>query len=829
MKITSLNGQWKGRYCLPGELPVDFDATVPGCAHTDLLRAGRIPDYFQDYHTQDVQFIENAYFIYTREFVFDGDPEGMELHFDSLDTFCDIFLNGEKIGHSEDMFLPCVIPVSGPLKQGSNVLSVTFYPPAKEVAGYPPLPAAFTAERLYIRRMQCTFGWDWVDRFVTMGIIGDVTLCRPSCTELDSVYVATTQIDAQGAELYVQVDFTRVKAGTQLRLVMRGPGGEVIWKQERVIVEDTVSEWVSVESPQLWYPNGYGKQPLYRLCACVEDGDGTCLSERETVFGIRTIRVMELADAPDSEYHRKCMELKKSPHLRENDRNEEFSGFIVVVNGVKVFCKGANWVPCEPFPSDARPEKYRELLRLTAEANVNILRIWGGGLFEKDVFYEECDRLGILVTQDFLMACGQYPEDQAWFLEKLRQEAAYAAKKLRSHACLAWWTGDNENSAPGDLGMVNYPGRKAANLAIGPVIRRMDPYRRFFPSCPYGGKPFLSVTKGNAHNTFFLDWMFGVFQNSDLSDYHAFFDKTLSRFCSELPVMGAPAFSSLRRFLSPDKITDDDSLRFHTKNNPSPGFAGFGIYDAEKLFAEKLLGSFRSEEDKLFKMQYIQYEWVRITIELYRQNKWFSAGALFWMLNDCWPANGWALIDYYGNPKAGYYALKNTCRPVTASIEAAGSPANFRLHILNDSLRPSAGTARLFVQSTGSAEVLWEMTVAFDTPANQSVPVWEGHIPLPDSGAVLLCDLEMGEERYRTIYFPKRVCDLGLTGAAVQVLEQTDSRITLKADGYIHAVGLDGDYTFEDNFFPLLPGEVRSVAFRKNPDAAGDGIQIHCL
>lgn len=119
--------------------------------------------------------------------------------------------------------------------------------------------------------------------------------------------------------------------------------------------------------------------------------------------------------------------------------------------------------------------------------------------------------------------------------------------------------------------------------------------------------------------------------------------------------------------------------------------------------------------------------------------------------------------------------------------------------------------------------------MAFDTPANQSVSVWEGHIPLPDSGAVLLCDLEMGEERYRTFYFPKRVCDLGLTGAAVQVLEQTDSRITLKADGYIHAVGLDGDYTFEDNFFPLLPGEVRSVAFRKNPDAAGDGIQIHCL
>lgn len=174
-----------------------------------------------------------------------------------------------------------------------------------------------------------------------------------------------------------------------------------------------------------------------------------------------------------------------------------------------------------------------------------MLRVWGGGLFEKDVFYDECDRLGILVIQDLLMACGEYPEDQGWFLDRLRREAACAAKRLRSHPSLAWWNGDNENAARCDLDMTEYPGRRTAMETAAPVLREMDPFRRFTPTSPYGGKPFVSVTKGTTHNTFFIDWMFEQFRYGDLSNYHQMFDGLLSRFNSELPCMGTPALTSL--------------------------------------------------------------------------------------------------------------------------------------------------------------------------------------------------------------------------------------------------------------------------------------------
>ncbi len=827
MKKESLNGKWTGSYVLAEASPVVFDGQVPGCAHTDLLRCGLLPDYKKGYAVEECRFVERARFTYERDFDFQGEAEGVQLVFTGLDTFCDVFLNGRKLGSCDDMFLPYVFEVSDCLTQGRNHIEVRFYPPAERVADRPSYPAAFTNERVHIRRMQCTFGWDWVDRFVTMGIIGDVWLQKPSATEIDSLYAATTQIDAQGAEVYVRADFAPKGSGARLEWEIRDPQDQVVWSQRRRVTEEAVVERVAIEEPQLWWPAGYGGQPLYRLCARVTGEDGAQLSERETAFGLRTLRVVEKADRPGTPEYELAKRLQSQPRLKELDQNEDYAGYTVLVNGTKIFCKGANWVPCEPFPSDAAPEKYRRLLRLAAEAHVTMLRVWGGGLFEKDVFYDECDRLGILVIQDLLMACGEYPEDQGWFLDRLRREAACAAKRLRSHPSLAWWNGDNENAARCDLDMTEYPGRRAAMETAAPVLREMDPFRRFTPTSPYGGKPFVSVTKGTTHNTFFIDWMFEQFRYGDLSNYHQMFDGLLSRFNSELPCMGTPALTSLRRFLEGDQVYDDDCLRFHTKNNPCPEFADFGIYDAQVAFAGKLLGEFRDRDDKLLKLQYIQYEWVRYCVELYRRHKWFSSGALFWMFNDCWPANGWALVDYYGVPKAGYYALKNTCQPVAASIAAA--EGGFAVYVLNDLPETVEGETRLYVQGMTERTPLWEKTISFRVGANLSTAVWKGEVPLPETGAVLLCDLRTRQGSARTFYFPKRVRDIGLPGRPAEVVERTDTHITLQAPAYIHAVGLDGAYDFEDNFFPLTPGERRTIALRATGEGDSKDIMVRCL
>ncbi|MBQ3069254.1 MAG: hypothetical protein IJD01_04825, partial [Clostridia bacterium] len=340
-RTISLNGQWTGRYWSADALPIQFEAVVPGCAHTDLLRAGILKDYFQGYAANDSQFIEKANFEYSREFEFDGCADGLRIVFKGLDTFCDVFLNEQKLGYCDDMFVYHSFDVSSVIKTGRNQLRVRFYSPIEVVSGYPEYPAAFTSERVHIRRMQCTFGWDWVDRFVTMGIIGDVLLEQPSVTEIDCVYVSTTHLDDEGAEIYIQADFEKVGNNTWLEWEIVSPDGETVWHQRRIVVEDTVDSRISIASPQLWWPNGYGEQPLYSFNVRVLSEDGALLSEKSTRFGIRTIRVLELFDKPGSLEYEQSLKVKEAPYLQGNDLNEEFSCFTVIVNGKKVFCKGA--------------------------------------------------------------------------------------------------------------------------------------------------------------------------------------------------------------------------------------------------------------------------------------------------------------------------------------------------------------------------------------------------------------------------------------------------------------------------------------------------------
>lgn len=825
-----LNGKWKGRYTLPGQLPVEFEGRVPGCAHTDLLRAGKVSDYFQDYNAEDCQWIEDAYFNYSKEFDFAGAPQGMVLVFLGLDTFCDVFLNGKMLGHCDNMFLPHQFDVSDVLKTGKNRLEVQFYPPAKMVEGFPEYDYCFSGERMHIRRMQCTFGWDWVHRFLTMGIIDDVILRRPAPTEIDSLYVATTQIDQYGAELYVQVDLSAVGRDNWLELEVVAPDGSLVWRQRRKAVEPSFHEFVSVPEPELWYPLGSGGQPLYSLCVQVTDKDGALIGEKTARFGIRTIRILEKADAPGSPWHEKCLEIKKAEFLKESDQNEDFAGFILMVNGEPVFCKGANWVPCDPFPSEATPERYEELLEAAAQAHMNMLRVWGGGIVEKEAFYNACDRLGILVIQDFQMACAVYPEEREDFLDTLRREVTYAVKRLRNHPSLAWWNGDNEVSAAGRLEEEGYPGRLASLVAIAPVIRAHDPYRRFMPSEPYQGKPFMSVTKGTSHATFFLSWLNSVLRKSDLSDFHEILSKLLSRFNCEMTVLGLPPVSSMRRFLSGEELYNDAAHRFHMKNHPSPEFHDFGMYDMMEKAAREFLGAFKDRDDRLYKMQYIQYEWVRYILELFRRNKWFSSGILFWMYNDCWPAIGLSMVDYYGNPKAGYYGFQYAGKTVQPSI--CEEEGGYSVYLLNDSLKPVTGELHLFVQGMYEENPQWECTVSFSASANQSCRIWQGNVPLPESGAVLVGEIVTDSGKERTVYFPKRIADLGLPSREkepVQLLERTGDHLTVHATAYVQAVGLDGDYRFEDNFFTMLPGETRTIRYTPLLRSASQDIMIRSL
>lgn len=804
-----LNGEWNCKGLGPDGEELFLSANVPGCVHTDLLKNSPINDIFYRDNAESVQWIERWDFTYTKTFFVDYLEENAFIIFEGLDTYCDIYLNGFKIGSADNMFIPHEYCVDNIIHQGENTLEVRFFSPIKMTKDLPPRPAAFTSERLYTRRIQCTYGWDWVGRFVTMGIFRDVRLEFRKPNSISSAYVYTKNINPYSAQIALEANISNLIIDLDdILITILDPDENQIYAKKRRILDAAIYETIDIPTPRLWYPIGYGEQPLYTLVLATSN------STQRIKFGIREVTVLQIEDTPDSEYYKKCCELRQLKHLQQWDHNESFSGFIVLVNGVKIMCKGANWIPCEPFPSAETPEKIEKLVFLAADAGVNMLRVWGGGIFEQPAFYDACDKMGILVTQDFLMACGSYPEEDDYFIEQLKKESKAAALALRNHPCLAWWSGDNENALSGNENILNYSGRRAAFEGIAPVIRQYDPYRLFFPSSPYGGIPYASATKGTTHNTQFLGSIFEYILKSDFADFREYLSQFLARFNAEQPILGMPFISSLRKFLTNDDIFGENTymLEYHTKNNPYLG--EFTIFNYVDMMTRKLFGEYKDGVDRVFKMQHLQCEWVRISMELYRRNKWFSSGIIYWMFNDCWPAAvSWSIIDYYGKPKPAYYAFKRGAKPVIAAIDEKNGKRS--VYVCNDSLKSVSGKGEIYLLNTKSNQIIWSQPFEFSVRENISEKVLEFDsrdiLKLETKETILICDIngDFGSDRAFFVSSSYRNKDFG--NGKLIILEQTAEYITVTADGYVHIAVLDVPYILEDNCFPLLKDEVRKI------------------
>lgn len=804
-----LNGVWQGTITNEKGETVSFPATVPGCVHTDLLACGKIGDFYYRENSKTVQWIERCDATFTRDFDVAELAPGAELRFDGLDTYCDVFLNGQKVGEGRNMFVPHAFPVDGVLKQGTNRVEVCFRSPVREVERKPALPGAFTTERLYTRRLQCTYGWDWVDRFVTMGIDRDARLVFKKKNTVSSVYVTTEELLPGSAQIRVAVSISEFAAtGDVLSLSILDPDGKPVWQKKRTLIAPAVEEWIDLRAPRLWYPNGYGDQPLYTLVATTPAGESIAR------FGIRRITIRETVDEPGSPAAALCQKIRSQPFAAGKDNNETTSSFTVLVNGTPIFCKGADWVPCEPFPSAETPDKIARILGISRAGGVNMIRVWGGGIFERDEFYDECDRLGILVAQDFLMACGTYPEDDGAFLDELQREARAAALRLRNHACLAFWNGDNENAVWGNENKTDFPGCRAAR-AIAPVLAELDPARRFLPSSPYGGDPYCSPTRGTSHSTFFLGTFFRYVSESDLSDWRRTMGNYLTRFNAEQPVMGMPFVSTLRRFMTDEDIFGEDETvsEFHTKTNPSIKEAT--LYGHLSLMAQKLFGAFRGGEDRVLKMQLTQCEWVRLGVELYRRNKWFSSGILFWMLNDCWPAgSSWSLIDYYAKPKPAFYTFMRCAKPVIASLAEEGG--KLTVSVSNDALTGAKGRGRLYLYDFASDEELEPTDFTYDVAPNAAETVlsldYASFEKRFTRTRLILCDLAGTDgSTDRAFLVPARYADLDLDYRPVRVISETPDAITVQADAFTPFALVDRPDLLSENALCLKRGETKTL------------------
>ena len=781
-------------------------AEVPGCVHTDLIRAGLLKDIFYRDNARACTWIENDDFTYLCDFDVPAPAPNAFLEFDGLDVYCTVTLNGTVLGRCDDMFRAYAFPVDGLLKPGRNRLEVAFRSPVKEVEGRPLRVASFTAERLYTRRIQCTYGWDWVARFVTMGIYRPVRLAFRKANEIDGFYLYTKNVNPCSAQLSLTVNLRDFRScGDALTLRLRDPDGQTLYEKRRTLIEPELFETLDVPSPHLWYPAGYGPQPLYTLEL------ETPSSRISHPFGIREAVILQLPDGPEEKA--RCARAKADSPSKDFGSLEDTACFTLLVNGVKIFCKGGNWVPCEPFPSAESSEKIMSLLAMAKNAGVNMLRVWGGGVFEKDVFYEECDRLGILVTQDFLMACGEYPEDDPDFLQKLREETEYAAKKLRNRTCLVWWSGDNENAVMGSENRTDFPGYKSAAYGIAPVLRTLDPARPFLPSSPYGGDPYCSATRGTTHNTFYLGDVFSYILTSDFAHYMDFFDAFIARFNAEQPIMGLPFTASMERFMTNADIfgENEEMHEYHSQCNPALPQT---LYGYMRIMAEKIFGPYASGKDRVWKLQALQCEWVRQSMELFRRNKWFSSGILYWMFNDCWPAaNSWSIVDYYGCPKPAYYAFRRGAKPFLASVTK--KDGRLLVYGCNDSLKPVSGTGTLSLYDFAADETVLEKPFSFQVAANASQEVlscdfgeWEAM--LTDTRAIL-CDVESNAGKDRAHLVTDRYLSWKQPFGSVEVLEETPDSVTVRAGGFTPFAILDRTDLLDDNCFLLKKGEVRTL------------------
>ncbi|MCK5822338.1 MAG: hypothetical protein KAH17_10630, partial [Bacteroidales bacterium] len=489
--VYSLDGDWELKGYSPDRSnSISLTGKVPGQVHTDLQREGYISDPFWRDNAELCQWPEHWEWRYKK--LFDLPENFMQdwlvLQFDGLDTYADIYINGKKIGtptvlSSQDMFLPFEYDVSTDfLKSKGNVIEVRFYPIAK-YADYKskikPLLGAFEDPyRPYVRRNQSTFGWDWVHRFITAGIWKPARLVSYQNARINKLYIYTSELSENQANMHVELESTiKESSAKTAKLTLRSPGGKIVWQKESEVDNDELKFDFSINDPQLWWPNGSGKQPLYTLMAAIYDAKGTLLHSKSTKTGIRTVEIEEIKD--------------------ENDIG---SSFTLVINGRRIYAKGANWVPASPFPATVTEEKYELLLSQFQQGGFNMMRVWGGGIYESDTFWEKCNEKGIMVSQDLMLACQNYPVDEPAFAQLLLREFEANIKKQRNHPALIFWTGDNElglGAKPSD----NWSLKEFHINNTAPLVRSLDPSRPFRVTSPLGIDPETnnSLKSGDSH------------------------------------------------------------------------------------------------------------------------------------------------------------------------------------------------------------------------------------------------------------------------------------------------------------------------------------------
>ncbi|NEC00540.1 glycoside hydrolase family 2 protein [Streptomyces anulatus] len=595
-------------------------AEVPGCVHTDLLAAGVIPDPFLALNETEVAWVGRRSWTYATDVSHGSRHERTDLVFDGLDTAARIVLDGREVGATRNMHRTYRFDVTG-LAGTLEVRFASAYAEAEAVRAITgDRPNVYPEPFQYIRKMASGFGWDWGPTLVTAGIWRPVRLEHWSTARLASVRPLVT-VDESTGNVEVRLRVERTAGGENVSLLARatvaGETAEARFEGDEAVLR------LTVDRPRLWWPRGYGDQPLYDLDVTLSDEDGQ-LDAWHRRIGFRTVELDRTADARGS-------------------------GFTLVVNGERVFARGVNWIPDDVFPSRVTPERYRTRLGQAADANVDLVRIWGGGIYEDEAFYDVCDELGLMVWQDFLFACAAYPEEQP-LRGEIEAEARDNVVRLMPHPSLVLWNGNNENlwgfrDWDWEPGLAGDSWGEGYYLGLLPrLVAELDPTRHYAAGSPWSGS-WDHHPNDPDHGTYH-SWE--VWNRQDYAEYRA----NVPRFVAEFGWQAPPAMATLRRALPGEALAPDSpGMLHHQKAEDGNGKLNRGV--ARHFTLPE--GDFDRWH---YLTQVVQARAVAAGIEHWRSHWPTCAGTVVWQLNDCWPVSSWAAIDGDGRLKPLHHELR---------------------------------------------------------------------------------------------------------------------------------------------------------------------------
>ncbi|MDK2971732.1 MAG: beta-mannosidase [Candidatus Sumerlaeota bacterium] len=673
-----------GKWTLSGAaLERPLPARIPGCVHTDLLASRVIRDpYYRDNETA-MQWIGEADWTYAREFTVPAEvleQPCVLLECDGLDTLASISINGRELARTDNMFRAWKFDAKQHLRPGRNTIEIRFTSPLpmmRERTKQRPLPTWWFPGGGYIRKEYCNFGWDWGPTLVTCGIWRGIRIVAHDGTALKDVHVL--QHHAKGrVDLGVRVAAsaakgTRLKAQVEVSLAGNvAARGEITLSKKR----DGVA-LLALKSPKLWWPAGMGEQPLYNVSVTLTNEKGECLDGWERRVGLRVL------------------ELKQ-------EKDKWGQSFTFVANGIPFFAKGANWIPADTFATRVTREDYARLLDDAAAANMNMVRVWAGGFYEDDAFYDLCDERGLCVWQDFMFACATYPTYDKGFMKNVEAEARDNIRRLRHHACLALWCGNNEleqglvDDEWTDTAMSWKDYGRLFDTLLPSLVSELDPQRPYWPGSPHtpvgDRRAFNDQASGDAH-------LWDVWHGRKPFEWYY---GCRHRFVSEFGFQSFPHPRTVEGYtIEEDRNITSYVMELHQR----AGRTGNSLIMLYMLDYFRLPKNF---ESTLWLSQILQGVAVRMLVEQLRRNQPQSMGALYWQLNDCWPVASWASIDGHGRWKALHYMAKRFFAPALISPVMDEAKGTVEVHVTADSTEKGAALARWIVTNLAGKTLLEE-------------------------------------------------------------------------------------------------------------------------